>query len=244
MWIILLVMFMFIILDKTGIMKANTLFMSVLYILSIPVLICAYSALTVRAAVDAVRDVTVGKCIYLGVSLLIALPLIIALAATLIKLCREPIDPSRWDGREHYDTACIKRQRTLLWVAYPITWVLCCIAAGLGIGALIKLAEVSVIVLLPPFWFITICTFGLALVLYGVFAVGFAGEYLAGFALCGTAAVIFLVICAALTGSMLWRLRGRLGWPKWKYILTVVSMIVPVWSLVTLISLSRTIKES
>lgn len=244
MWILILMMLVFIVLDKTKVLQYNTLFMSVLYIVGIPILICAYAALLISGFLKLISDFTLTSCISLGLGFMVALPIVIMLFYILFRICREPIDRKRFSGTdEEYSSACMKRQRTLMWICYPLTWISLAFTLGLGIYLLAVIAGASLLTLNPVFWLLVLFTFGAALAAYVLVVVGISSVYITAFLIAGAAVCVFVIITVALTVTVMYRMRGKTGYSKGKYVLTAVSMLVPVWSLVSMISVSRKISE-
>ncbi|WP_124098048.1 hypothetical protein [Ruminococcus sp. Marseille-P6503] len=244
MWIILLIMIVFIVLDRTGILKCNTLFMSVLYVVGIPLLLCGYLAVVISGIINMVADFSLSRCMILAVNIMLALPMIIMMSYILVKICRAPIDRTRFNGSdEDYNIACMKRQRSLLWIAYPIFWISAVIALGTGVHIFMTAVGASIITMNPFFWFICICTFGLTLVCYVILVVGYMSSSIIFFLLFGTLTAVFMIITVAMTVTALYRMRGLSGYSKLKNVLLAVSMLVPVWSLVSMIEISMKMRD-
>lgn len=244
MWLLILLMLVFIILDKTKVLQYNTLFMSVVYIVGIPFLICVYASLLISNFMHLLEDFSLMRCIILAVGFMAALPIVIIMLYILFKICRNPIDRSRFNGTdEEYGIACMKRQRTLMWVCYPLTWIFLAVAFGIGIYLLVFIGGMSLITLNPVFWVLVLFTFGAALAAYVVVVVGLSSVYLTVFLIVSSAAFMFVVITIAMTVTVLYRMRGRTGYSKLKYVLIAISMLVPIWSLVSIISISQKIRE-
>lgn len=244
MWLLILFMLVFIVLDKTKVLQYNTLFMSVVYIVGIPFIICIYASLLISDFIKLIADFSLIRCMILAVGFMAALPLVIMMFYVLFKICRNPIDRSRFSGTdEEYGIACMKRQRTLMWVCYPLTWIFLAAALGTGIYLLVIIAGLSLVTFNPAFWLLVLLTFGAALAIYVVLAVGVSSVYLTIFLIVSAAAFMFVIITIAMTVTVLYRMRGRTGYSKLKYVLTAISMLVPVWSLVSIISVSQKIRE-
>lgn len=130
-----------------------------------------------------------------------------------------------------------------MWVCYPLTWIFLAAALGTGIYLLVIIAGLSLVTFNPAFWLLVLLTFGAALAIYVVLAVGVSSVYLTIFLIVSAAAFMFVIITIAMTVTVLYRMRGRTGYSKLKYVLTAISMLVPVWSLVSIISVSQKIRE-
>lgn len=239
MWLLLILMTGFLILDKTGVLKCNTLFMSIVYIIGIPVMLCTYLAITLSALINVVVDFSLGSCIMLAINLMLALPSLIFLIYILLKICRSPIDRSRFNGSdEDYNIACMKRQRTILWVVYPLFWVSIVIALGIGLHILVTVIGASLLAMNPAFWLISLLTLGIALACYVIAVAGYMSVSVVVFLLFSVMAGIFVIITVAMTATALYRMRKLSGYSIMKNVVTVVSMLIPVWSLITMIELS------
>lgn len=245
MWIILLLMAIFLILDKTKVLQCNTLFMSVLYVVGIPLMLCGYFSIMAVGIMNVVTSFTLSSCVALAVNLMLAFPLVIMLIYILVKICRAPIDRGRFAGSdEQYAIACMKRQRTLLWIVFPLLWISTALAFGLGIKILITALGASLITFNPFFWIICLCTLGLAFAWYVIVVVGYMSATIIFFLLAAILAGIFTVITIALTVTALYRMRNYSGYSKLKNVLLAVSMLIPVWSLFSMIEISSEMKRA
>lgn len=244
MWLALILLIAFAVLDKTKILQYNTLFMSVLYVVGIPLLICGYIGSMISGLLNLLADFGLLRCLSLAFNIMIALPIIIVLILALIKLCRFPIDRSRFNGTdEDYTVACAKRQRLLMWICFPILWVSALMALALGIYTVTLAAGSMLLMANPAFWLCCLITFGILLVCYVIIVAGVIGVPLflcVGF--CALAG-IYMIIMIAMTVTVLYRIRSVSGYSKLKNTAMVISMLIPVWSLVSMIELSMKLRD-
>ncbi len=244
MWLTLILLIAIVILDKTKVLQYNTLFMSVLYVVGIPLLICGYIGSMISGLLNLLSNFGLLSCISLAVNIILALPIIIILILVLIKLCRFPVDRNRFNGSdEEYTIACAKRQRLLMWICFPLLWVSAVLAIATGIYTVTLAAGSMLIMANPIFWLACLITFGILLMCYVIVIAGIIGIPLflcvAFCALTG----IYMIIIIAMTVTALYRIRSVSGYTKLKNAAMVLSMLIPVWSLVSMIELSMKLRE-
>lgn len=244
MWAILLVLIAFVVLDKTKVLCCNTLFMSVVYIVGIPLMLCTYAVMVLRNILNLIKNFSFGTCLVLAINILIALPLIILLLYVLIKLCRFPIEKSRFNkSEEEYALACAKRQRTLMWIAFPLLWVSIVLALGFSIYAITLVAGSALIMANPFFWIISILTLGVFLALYVIFMVSIISMPLVFSVIFCMLSGIYTIIMLSLVITALYRMRKRSGYSKLKTFALVISTFIPIWSMISLIEISLKMKN-
>lgn len=244
MWIILLVMLAFLVLDRTKVLQCNTLFMTIVYVVGIPFLLCGYLVALPAEILSLVADFTMISCVKLAVNFMLALPMIIFLIYVLIKICRAPIERKRFSGSdEDYNIACVKRQRTVMWTVYPLLWLCAVAAMATGVKILITAAGATLLTFNPVFALLTIFTFGIFMGLYVIVVVGYMSATIAACLLASLFAGFFMIITVAMAITALYRMRKISGFSKGKNCLLVLSMFVPVWGLISLIEISMKIRS-
>lgn len=244
MWLILILLIAVVVLDKTKVLQYNTLFMSVMYVVGIPLLICGYVGSMISGILKLLSDFGLLSCISLAVNIMLALPIIIILIMVLIKLCRYPIDRNRFSGTdEEYTVACAKRQRLLMWICFPLLWVSAVMALAMGIYMVTLAAGSMLIMANPAFWLLCLITFGILLMCYVIIMAGVIGVPLfLCIAFCALTG-IYMIITIAMTVTALYRIRRVSGYSKLKNAAMVFSMLIPIWSLISMIEISMKLRE-
>lgn len=244
-WILLAIILLFVILDKTKVLRCNTLAVTLLYLIGMPLALCAYFVLFICDIIKLIDGFSILRCISIAGAAMVSVPLVILLAAVIVRITKTPIERDGFSGSdEEYNAACAKRQRLVLWICYPIAWISAVVAAAFGIYLILNAAVVAAVLVINPFfWFVTVVTFGLALIFLVVYTVGYVAVPLVVFLLFGTLYVIYTVITVVMTITILYRIRNYSGYSKVKCVVMVISMLVPIWSLFTLIELTMKLKE-
>lgn len=244
MWLILLILVFFLILDRLKIMQYNTLLMSMLYILGIPALLAAYSDLLLYDILRMAGNYKTSYLISLIVNLLFAIPIIILLCYILFKMCRSPIARERFSGDDtQYIIACANRQKALIWLCFPLIWIPYIGGLGAAFTTMMHSAAVAWIALNPLAWVINILCLGMLIPMLLVTQAYLIGAELVFCLMFFTVYAIYLIITLAMTSTLLFRVRSFSGYSKKKNILIVISMAIPLWGMISVFQISRMISR-